>query len=46
VKWNGNVPTLDKNSNLERDTSAWWNAEDPLNPKQVWRKKTLVEGKD
>ena len=74
VRWNGNVPTLDKNSNVERDTSAWWNAEDPLNPgrlrrydfdgaevkdvigtvitdcgwslKQVWRKKTLVEGKD
>ena len=74
VRWNGNVPTLDKSSNVERDTSAWWNAEDPLNPdrmrqwrfdgaevkdvigtvitdcgwslKQVWRKKTLVEGKD
>jgi hypothetical protein len=72
VKWTGNVPTLDKNSNIERDPSAWWNAEDPLNPgnnrrwnfdgaevkdiigtvitdagwtlKQVWRKKTLLEG--
>jgi hypothetical protein len=32
VRWNANVPRLDKSSNTERDTTAWWNAEDPLNP--------------
>jgi hypothetical protein len=77
VKWNGQIPKLDKGkeeNDGNADRSAWWRADDPLNPgelrnyyfdsteikdivgtvitdagwtmKQVYRKKTLREGKD
>jgi hypothetical protein len=77
VKWNGQIPKLDKgkeDNDGNSDRSAWWRADDPLNPgelrnyyfdsteikdiigtvitdagwtmKQVYRKKTLQEGKD
>lgn len=77
VKWNGQIPKLDKgkeDNDGNSDRSAWWRADDPLNPGdlrnyyfdsteikdiigtvitdagwtmlQVYRKKTLREGKD
>ncbi len=77
VKYTGDIPKLDKGKapgDGNSDRSAWWRADDPLNPgdlrnyyfdsteikdivgtvitdagwtmKQVYRKKTLQEGKD